>query len=105
MRLQKLYGAACAVVVMMSGTAGAQVIAPEVPNVPIPQGVDPFNLSLDEAKKYSSAKNFELLGHSYFKIDQRTPYASGNPYSYACFRFRNGRRIGGPESWCRGPLL
>ena len=77
MRLQKLYGAACAGMLVMCGAAGAQVIAPEVPNVPIPQGVDPFSLSLDEAKKYSSAKNFELLGHSYFKIDQRTPWAKG----------------------------
>ena len=77
MRLPKSYAAACVMLLVMGGSAGAQVIAPEVPNVPIPQGVDPFNLSLDEAKKYSSAKNFELLGHSYFKIDQRTPWAKG----------------------------
>ena len=57
--------------------AFGQVIAPQVENVAIPAGVDAFKLSLDEIKKYSSTKNFEILGHSYFRIDQRTPWAKG----------------------------
>ena len=31
----------------------------------IPTNVDPFNLSFEGFNKYSSAKNFELLGQSY----------------------------------------
>src|SRR5262249_7841395 len=73
----KLCAAAGVAAWIISGTAFAQVVAPQVPNVPIPPGVDAFNLSLDEVKKYSSTKNFELIGHSYFKIDQRTPWAKG----------------------------
>jgi hypothetical protein len=61
----------------LAGAAAAQVTAPQVPNVPIPPGVDVFSLSLDEIKKYSSVKGFEILGHSYFKLDQRTPWAKG----------------------------
>src|ERR1700688_1862078 len=59
---------------LLGGTAMAQ-IAPEVENVAIPAGVDPFNLSFDEVVKYSSTKDFEILGHSYFKIDERAPWA------------------------------
>jgi hypothetical protein len=55
----------------------AQVVAPKVENVPIPPGVDRFSLSLDDFKKYSSSKNFELLGQAYFKVPERTPWAKG----------------------------
>lgn len=55
--------------------ARAQVIVPPVDNVAIPSGTDVFSLDLDGIKKYSSSKNFEVVGHSYFKIDQRTPWA------------------------------
>ena len=55
--------------------ARAQVVAPKVENVPIPPGVDRFGLSLEDFKKYSSTKNFELLGQAYFKIPERTPWA------------------------------
>jgi len=72
--LQRLF-LACAALVCLATAASAQVIAPKVDSVAIPAGVDPFNLSLDEIRKYSSIKNFEILGHSYFKIDQRTPWA------------------------------
>ena len=71
-----LIGGACALV-FMSGAALAQVTTPAVQSVPIPPGVDPFNLSLDEIKKYSSSKGFEVVGHSYLKIPQRTPWAKG----------------------------
>jgi hypothetical protein len=47
----------------------------EVANVPIPANVDPFNLSFDQIKQYSSVKDFEILGHSYFKIPERTAWA------------------------------
>src|SRR5262245_1342079 len=76
---RNLIGAVSAIagICVLAGSAAAQVIAPQVENVPIPPGVDAFNLSLDEIKKYSSLKGFEILGHSYFKLDQRTPWAKG----------------------------
>jgi hypothetical protein len=64
-------------VLTLTGTASAQVTAPRVPNVPIPPNVDPFNLSFEDFKKYSSAMNFELLGQSYFKVPERTDWAKG----------------------------
>src|SRR5215831_4732589 len=57
--------------------ASAQVIAPRVENAEIPTNVDPFNLSFEDFKNYSAAKNFELIGQSYFKIPERTPWAKG----------------------------
>src|SRR5215813_13240371 len=73
---RKLFGIAL-IACLAGGAASGQVIAPQVESVPIPPGVDAFNLSLDEIKKYSSTRNFEILGHSYFRIDQRTPWAKG----------------------------
>src|SRR5262245_35620968 len=67
---------ACAVLAF-AGLASAQVVAPRVENVIIPANVDPFKLSFEDFKKYSSAKNFELIGHTYFKIPERTPWAKG----------------------------
>jgi hypothetical protein len=62
-------------ILSLTAMAAAQVTAPKVPNVPIPANVDPFNLSFDEFKKYSSTKGFELLGQSYFKVPERTDWA------------------------------
>ena len=45
----------------LTGSLSAQVTAPKVNDVPIPPNVDPFNLSFEDFKKYSSTKNFELL--------------------------------------------
>jgi hypothetical protein len=59
----------------ISAGADAQVFAPEVQNVAIPAGIDAFDLSLDQVRQFSSVQNFEILGHEYFKIDQRTPWA------------------------------
>src|SRR5215470_2330887 len=70
-------GVAVAVSLALALPGAAQVLAPRVENVQIPTNVDPFNLSFDEFKKYSSAKNFELLGQTYFKIPERTPWAKG----------------------------
>ena len=53
----------------------AQVLGPKIEALPIPAGVDPFNLSFDEVRKYSAAKGFELVGHSYFKVPERAPWA------------------------------
>jgi hypothetical protein len=62
---------------LLAHVAAAQVTGPKIDNVPVPPGVDVFNLSFEDFKKYSSAKNFELLGHSYLKVPERTPWAKG----------------------------
>jgi hypothetical protein len=69
-------GVAC-LFAMLAGVASAQVLAPKVDNVDIPTGVDRFGLSFEDYKKYSAVQNFEILGHSYFKIPERTPFAKG----------------------------
>src|SRR5262245_45045589 len=74
---RKAFASALVAACLGGGAAFGQVIAPQVENVPIPAGVDPFGLSLEQVKTYSSIKNFELLGHSYFKLEQRTPWAKG----------------------------
>jgi len=70
----KFLTAACAATLLV-GAAAAQVMAPAVETVAVPQGVDPQNLTFAQIKQYSSVKNFEILGHSYFKVDERTPFA------------------------------
>src|SRR5436190_10035379 len=57
--------------------ASAQVLAPKVETVDVPPSLDVFNLSFEQVKAYSSLRNFELVGHSYFKIPERTAWAQG----------------------------
>jgi hypothetical protein len=45
------------------------------PTCHVPANVDVFNLDLAGTQKYSASQNFELLGHTYFKIPERTAYA------------------------------
>jgi hypothetical protein len=59
--------------VMPASAQGARVAVPE-----IPAGVDRFGLTLEQIKKFSAAKNFEVVGHSYLKVPQRTDYAKAN---------------------------
>src|SRR5437899_831087 len=73
MELLGLFG----LMALLATAASAQVLAPKVENVDIPTGVDRFGLSFEDYKKYSAVKNFEILGHSYFKIPERTPFAKG----------------------------
>jgi hypothetical protein len=44
----------------------------------MPPGVDPFSLTLQETRLYSRRKNFQVVGHSYFKGPWLTPYAIQN---------------------------
>src|SRR5262245_5969897 len=57
--------------------AFAQVVAPQIETPRILPDVDRHNLSFEDFKKYSAMKDFELLGHTYFKIPQRTAWAKG----------------------------
>ncbi|MDB5546539.1 MAG: hypothetical protein JWO64_3688 [Hyphomicrobiales bacterium] len=84
---KSLMGTLIACTAMSATSAPAQVIAPEVKNVAIPGDVDAFSLDLDGIRKYSSASNFEVLGHSYFKVPERTPWAKAQG--------RPGKEVGG----------
>jgi hypothetical protein len=64
-------------VALMAARGGWAQVAPEIPTVPVPATVDVFNLDLAGTQKYSSSHNFELLGHSYFKVPERTDWAKG----------------------------
>jgi hypothetical protein len=64
-----------ALMLLLTGTAAAQVLGPKIETLAIPAGVDAFSLSFEEFRKYSAASGFELLGHSYFKVPERAPWA------------------------------
>lgn len=52
---------------------GGQGTGTQVETPAPPAGV--FNLTLQQTKAYSKSLNFEVVGHSYFKVEWRTPYA------------------------------
>jgi hypothetical protein len=62
-------------VLALAGSASGQVLGPRIDTPAVPAGVDAFSLSFDDFKKYSAASGFELLGHSYFKVPERTQWA------------------------------
>ena len=58
--------------------ASAQGAGAKVDDAPIPPGIDIFNLNLGQTRAFSRSKNFELVGHSYFKGPWLTPFARQN---------------------------
>lgn len=54
---------------------GQTVLGPAPSSPALPPGVDVFSLTLDQVKQYSSADNFEVVGHEYFKIPERSEWA------------------------------
>jgi len=56
----------------------AQGAGKEVKEKPIPPGLDVFNLNLGQWIAFSERKNFEVLGHSYFKGPWLSPSAQTN---------------------------
>jgi len=58
--------------------ASAQGAGAKVDDAPIPKGIDVFNLNLGQTKAFSRSKNFEVVGHSYFKGPWLTPFAMQN---------------------------
>lgn len=57
-----------------SQIVSGQGTATQVPEGP-PLGMSAFNLSLDQTRANSHSQNFEVVGHSYFKVPQRSPFA------------------------------
>lgn len=61
---------------LLTGPAWAQVVLGPAPAEPeVPADKDVFDLTLDETRTYSAAQNFELVGHDYFKIPERSDWA------------------------------
>jgi hypothetical protein len=58
--------------------AFAQGAGIEVPEPPMPPGIDVFNLNLGQTIAFSESKNFEVVGHSYFKGPWLTGFAQAN---------------------------
>jgi hypothetical protein len=46
-----------------------------IPEPVLPSGVDVFNLTLEQTRRYSRSLNFEVVGHSYFKGPWLSPFA------------------------------
>ena len=67
-------------ILTLAKAAPAQV-APKVESVQMPPDVDPFNLSFDDIKKYSSMKNFELVGTDFAKAIGRPDLETGSGFN------------------------
>lgn len=66
-----------ATIVLVSGVALAygQSGGSLVPEPQLLPGRQPYNLSLAETRRYSRSRNFEIIGHEYFKGEWLTPAA------------------------------
>ncbi len=53
----------------------AQVLGDDIATPPVADGADAFQLSLGQMRRSSALKGFEIVGHSYFKIGERTRWA------------------------------
>lgn len=64
----------------------------EVKEPPMAPGIDVFNLNLGQTRAFSRSKNFEVVGHSYFKGPWLTPFAqaSGLGAGFNTPRVHNG---------------
>lgn len=73
-------------------TWGQVVVGTGVPEVPIPPGVDVFNLMLEQTIALSRSQNFEIVGHSYLKGDWLTAQAKamGLGAGFNTVRVHNG---------------
>ena len=74
-RLFSLVLVSLLVALSVPATAPAQQIAPKIPN---PGNRDMFQLNdLADYRQFSSARNFEIVGHSYFRVPWVVPGAPG----------------------------
>ncbi len=69
--------AALVVMMLAFGTtlAYGQGFGAHIPEPPRLPGQQPYNLTLDETRRYGRSQNFEVVGHHYFKGDWLTPAA------------------------------
>ncbi|HJY07106.1 MAG TPA: hypothetical protein VJ323_12385, partial [Bryobacteraceae bacterium] len=64
--------------IALSGPVLAQGAGRFIPERRIPPRVDTFDLNLRQTDRFSRSRNFEVVGHSYFKGPWLTPYAQQN---------------------------
>jgi len=64
--------------ILPTGSASGQGAGAEVKEAPTPPGIDVFDLNLGQTRAFSRRKNFEVVGHSYFKGPWLTPFAQQN---------------------------
>ena len=74
-RLAEVILTVIAIVAFAPGTILAQGAGEEVEEPQIPPGIDVFNLNLAQTRQFSRSKNFEVLGHNYFRGPWLTPDA------------------------------
>jgi hypothetical protein len=70
-------GLLAAAILAIPATSFAQGAGVEV-TTPVPAGIDMFSLNLGQTRAMSKSKNFEVVGHSYFKGPWQTQYAKDN---------------------------
>jgi hypothetical protein len=63
------------VLVIATALTSGQGYGVRVPEPPLLSGQEPFNLTLEGTRKYSQSKNFEVVGHNYFKGEWVVPAA------------------------------
>jgi hypothetical protein len=66
---------AATVLIFATAFVSGQGYGVRVPEPPLLSGQKPFNLTLEETRRYSQSKQFEVVGHSYFKGDWVVPAA------------------------------
>jgi len=66
---------ALATLIVGAAFAFGQGYGVHVPEPPLLSGQKPFNLTLQETRGYAQSKNFEVVGHSYFKGEWVIPSA------------------------------
>jgi hypothetical protein len=64
-----------AAILLVFGNAFTSGQGSRIPEPPLLPGQKPFNLTLEETRRYSQSKNFEVVGHSYFKGEWVLPSA------------------------------
>ncbi|HEU0043120.1 hypothetical protein [Sphingomonas sp.] len=64
-----------AAVAALAASAAQGQVAQPVETPPLPAGADVFALDLAQTRTQSAARNFEVVGHSYLKVPQRTAFA------------------------------
>lgn len=65
-----------ATALLLPAAASSQVVLGPSPQVPaVPAHLDVFSLTLEQTREYSATQNFEVIGHEYFKIPERTEWA------------------------------
>ena len=75
MSVRSIKAAVLACVCLVTPAVAQTILGPAPVVKPVPPKLDVFDLTLAQTHTYSAAQNFELIGHDYFKIPERTDWA------------------------------